>query len=217
MNKAILIAMLVIGGTFNIGCMNQAAVSVKDGHYEGNARSTNPEALLDTVSRNKTRETYANAYAGAVQNGMMYPYGSVGPVGDYRQYYCPNGACVSPMQPPAPPPPQVAPKATPKQAPAPSSQPAEKPVTREELEQVRKQAADAQNKANTSIGILKTVRTERDKPKETAPTATPPAPPPPAATPAQKPMSQQEIDEVNKRAEDARRRAESATADPAKP
>ncbi len=215
MNKALLsIVMLGIGGLLNIGCMNQAAVSVKDGHYEGNARSTNPEALLDTVSRNRARETYAQAYSDAVANGGAYPYGMVGPVGDYRQNYCPNGMCISPVRPPvmAPPPP-TAPKAAPKATPAPNDDPAQKPVTREDLEKVRAQAADAQQKANVSIGILKTVRTEKDKPKEVAPAA--PPPPPPSVTPAPKPMSQQEIDEVNRRAEEARKNAEAASA-PAK-
>jgi hypothetical protein len=208
--------MLVIGGTLNIGCMNQAAVSVKDGHYEGNARSTNPEALLDTVSRNKARETYADTYRAAVERGGMYPYGNVGPVGDYR-LYCPNGVCISPPAQPVSAPPPAAPRAP---ATPTSKAPAQKPVTREELEQVRAQAADAQKKADVSIGILKTVRTEKEKQKEVTPAAAPPpvAPPvaPPVTTPAQKPMSQQEIDEINRRAEEARKRADAATAAPAK-
>ncbi len=62
---------LVFGGC----AINQASFSAQDGSYAIRGTTDRPEAMAYTLSSNRARELNAEAYAEAVKEGRVVPYG----------------------------------------------------------------------------------------------------------------------------------------------
>ncbi len=158
MKMSFSIAALILGGLLSMGCMNTASFSAKDGGYQVAGRSTTPEYMAATLSMNRAREINAETYRSAVGSGMMYPYGMVGPVGDYRFNYCPNGICMAPIALPVTPVPTMS---APSTVPPPDATPAQKPVSRQELDETQKRADEARVRADAALSVLAALRANK--------------------------------------------------------
>jgi hypothetical protein len=157
MNSSFISIAMLVGSVLLGGCANTASFDAKDGHYVASGRSTNPEAMMTTLSVNRAREVNSEAYADAVRDGKLYP-NMMGPSNAFVRDFCPGGVCPQMLAPAV-----VTPGAqAPANSAAPSTDSAAKPVTREELDQIQKNAAEARKRADSALRGLKAISEDGD-------------------------------------------------------